>query len=285
LKIGFIGTGIMGSPMALHLAHAGHDVTVFNRTISKAEALKSEVKVAYSLKELAFDKDVIFSIVGYPKDVKEVIEEVFLHAKVGATIIDMTTSSPKLAEDLYQKGLGLGYDLLDAPVTGGDIGAKNATLSIMVGGSKEVFDKVLPLFEVLGKTITYTGKAGTGQFTKLANQIAIAGALSGVVESLFFAYNKNLDIEAVHKVLSGGSASSNQLMSNGRRIIQNDYEPGFMLKHFLKDLNLAIDAIDEPLFIATKVRDMIKLMVDQGYENKGTQALILYYLNKNLQNS
>src|SRR5690606_33456406 len=228
---------------------------------------------------------VIFSIVGYPKDVKEVIEEVFLYATPGTVIIDMTTSSPKLAEDLYQKGLNLGFELLDAPVTGGDVGALNATLSIMVGGKEVVFKKVLPLLELLGKTITYTGKAGTGQYTKLANQIAIAGALSGVVESLFFAYNKNLDIESVHKVLSGGSAASNQLMSNGRRIIQNDYEPGFMLKHFLKDVNLAIDAIDEPLFIATKVRDMIQTMINQGYENKGTQALILYYLDKNLKNN
>ncbi|MBN3490961.1 NAD(P)-dependent oxidoreductase [Acholeplasma equirhinis] len=282
MKIGFIGTGIMGAPIALHLARANYDVTVFNRTISKAEKLKPEVSVSYTIKELAESSDIIFSIVGYPKDVDEVIHEVFKYAKKGTIIVDMTTSSPSLAENLYEKGKELGFRLVDAPVTGGDQGAKSGTLSIMVGSEKEVFDEIVPLLQTFGKTITYMGKAGSGQYTKLANQIAISGALAGVAESLYFAMEKNLPLDAVHQVLSGGSASSNQLIYNGKKMILKDYEPGFFIKHFVKDLNLALDEAKGSLPIATKVRDMLQQLIEKGFENKGTQAFILNYLDSHV---
>ncbi len=192
----------------------------------------------------------------------------------------MTTSSPNLAMDIYEKALGLGINVLDAPVTGGEIGAIKGELSIMVGGKKEVYEKALPVFQTFGKTILYVGKSGNGQYTKLANQIAIAGNLVGVVESLYFAGKKNLDLNLVHQIMMGGSASSNQLLTNGLKMIKKDYQPGFYIKHFLKDLTLAIEASDEPLTVTNKVKEMLEELVSKGYENLGTQALILYYLDQ-----
>lgn len=278
-KIAWIGTGIMGGPMALHLAEHGYDVSAYNRTFEKVEKLGSKVKAFKTIKETVMDADVVFSIVGYPKDVDEVIHEVFKHAKKGTTIIDMTTSSPNLAKMLYEEGLKLGFNLLDAPVTGGDVGAKNGVLSVMVGGKEEIFNQVLPLFKTFGKTITYIGKSGNGQYAKLANQIAIAGTLVGVVESLYYAINHKLNLQLLHQILSGGSAASHQVATNALRIIQNDFEPGFYIKHFLKDLNLAIESAQGNLLVTTQVRDMLQTLVDHNYADKGTQALILYYLD------
>lgn len=285
LKVAWIGTGIMGGPMALHLADQGYDVSAYNRTFEKAEKLEPKVKAFKSIKEAVHDADIVFSIVGYPKDVDEVIHEVFRHAKKGTTIVDMTTSSPDLAKRLYEEGLALGFNLLDAPVTGGDVGAKNGVLSIMVGGKEEIFNQVLPLFEAFGKTITYIGKAGNGQYAKLANQIAITGTLVGVVESLYYAINHNLDLHLLHQILSGGSAASHQVATNALRIINKDFEPGFYIKHFLKDLNLAIESSDGNLPVTIKVRDMVQTLVDHNYGDKGTQALILYYLDNHIKES
>ncbi|MFA5692810.1 MAG: NAD(P)-dependent oxidoreductase [Acholeplasmataceae bacterium] len=284
MKITWIGTGIMGSHMALHLANNNYDVTAYNRTIEKANKLKPKVKVKNNIKEAVFNADVIFTMLGYPNDVKTVIKEVFKHAKKGAIIIDMTTSDPNLAISLFNEGLKQGFDLLDAPVTGSDTYAKAGTLSIMVGGKEEIFQKVLPLLEAFGKTITYVGKSGNGQLAKLSNQIAIAGTLSGVVESLYFASKNNLDLKLVHQILSGGSAYSNQLSINGLKIIEKDLKPGFYVKHFLKDLNLAI-SINKDLLILNQVKDMIQSLVDNGHENLGTQSLILYYLDSLIKNN
>ena len=279
MKIAWIGTGIMGKPMAKHLSEAGHKVSAYNRTYEKALELEPSIKVYQTIEKTIKDAEVVFIMVGYPKDVLEVFNEVFKHAQRGMIIIDMTTSDPKLAKDLYIRGKELDIDVLDAPVTGGEKGAIDATLSIMVGGEKVVFDNVLSLFNELGKKITYMGDAGSGQMTKLANQIAIAGTLAGVTESLVFALENKLDLMSVHTVLSGGSAASNQLSINGLKMIQEDYQPGFYIKHFYKDLNLAIANSKTELPILIKVRNMLEKLINDGHENLGTQALILYYLD------
>lgn len=279
MKIAWIGTGIMGSAMIKHLTKSGYDVSVYNRTLVKAEKLKDIAHVKTSIKDAVFDADVIFTIVGYPSDVIEVMSEIFKYAQKGSIIIDMTTSSPSLAIKLYEDGLKHQLNLLDAPVTGGETGAIKGNLSIMVGGDKKVFDHILPLLKCFGQTILHVGKAGNGQYTKLANQIAIAGALAGVVESLYFASKNDLDLNLVHQIMMGGSASSNQLATNGLKMIKHDYEPGFFIKHFLKDLNLAIEASSIKLEVATKVKEMLDKLVHIGFKDKGTQALMLYYLD------
>lgn len=279
MKIAWIGTGVMGSPMARHLANAGYEVSCYNRSYEKALALEPLVKACESIEAVVSNADVVFSIVGYPKDVEEVYAEVFKYAKKGTILVDMTTSSPLLAQTLEVKAKKLGLHMLDAPVTGGDKGALEATLSIMVGGEEAVFGKIRELFDVLGKTITYTGKSGSGQHMKLANQIAIAGTLLGTVEAIKYALDQKLDLAGFYKVLSGGSAESWQFVNNGKKILNADYEPGFYIKHFLKDLNLAIDASKIPLEGTLLVRDMLVALTEKGFEDLGTQALILYYLD------
>lgn len=279
MQIGFIGTGIMGSPMIRHLAKAGHKLTVFNRTRSKAEKLSDVADVADSIEDLTQTSDIIFMIVGYPKDVEDVAQKVFKTAKKGTIIVDMTTSSPSLAQHLYETAKQKGLHMMDAPVTGGEFGAIEGSLSIMVGGDEKNYEFILPLLKTFGQTIVYMGKAGNGQRTKLANQVAIAGALSGVVESLYYATTLNLDLNKALEIFMGGSAASNQMRINGRHIINKNYEPGFYIKHFLKDLNLAIESSVKHLEVTVKVKEMLDVLVSNNYENKGTQALILYYLD------
>lgn len=280
-KIAWIGTGVMGAPMATHLAKAGYEVSAFNRTHSKASALEPLVKAYETIEETVKDADVIFSIVGYPNDVEEVVNEVMLHAKSDAIIVDMTTSSPTLAKQLYIQGKSKGFRVVDAPVTGGDLGAINATLSIMVGGDVEVFEEILPMLNVLGKTINYLGEAGSGQNAKLANQIAIAGAISATAEALTFAKSKGLDLETVLNVITGGSASSWQAINNGTKMIQDDMLPGFYVKHFLKDLKLAIEEKNSLyLPILENVTTIYQILSDEGLGDLGTQAIINYYINQ-----
>ena len=209
-KLGFIGTGIMGSHMAVHLIEHGYEVKVFNRTREKAEAIvKKGAVMAESVRDCVQDADAVISIIGYPKDVEEVWlgnEGIINSAKKGALIIDMTTSSPYLAVRLYNEAKEKGLSAIDAPVTGGDTGAKAGTLTILAGGDKEAFERALPLFEAMGKTVVYTGKAGTGQHTKMCNQIAIAGALSGAAEAISYAKAAGLDAEAVVSAISTGAA-------------------------------------------------------------------------------
>lgn len=279
-NIAWLGTGIMGSPMALHIANAGYKVTVYNRTISKAYKLEPKVIVKETIKEAVSDADIIFTMLGYPKDVDEVINKIFLHAKKGAVIVDMTTSSPKLAEELYKKGKPLSFHVLDAPVTGGDIGAINAKLTIMVGGDEEKYNELLPIFKLMGTSITYVGKAGNGQLAKLANQVAIAGTLAGVTESIYFAAKQNLNLDKIFEIIGSGSAKSQQFSTNGKKMIENNYLPGFYIKHFLKDLKLALEEFDQPLPITNKVKDMLEALVKEGHADSGTSALILYYLDE-----
>ena len=211
-KIGWIGTGVMGNAMALHLYNEGYKIYVHSRTKSKCQNLIQKGAIwCTNPKELAKNCDIIFTMVGYPDDVQEVIlgsSGVLLGAKKDSILIDMTTSKPELAMKIYKKAKQKGIHSLDAPVSGGDIGAKNGTLSIMVGGEMQTFEKIKPLFEIMGKNIEYMGPAGSGQHTKMANQISIASTIIGTVETLMYAYRTGLDIDKALKIIGGGSAGS-----------------------------------------------------------------------------
>ncbi|WP_159648636.1 NAD(P)-dependent oxidoreductase [Erysipelothrix aquatica] len=279
MKIAWIGTGVMGAPMAKHLAKAGHDVHVYNRTFEKAKRLEPEVTAHKTIEAVVRDADVIFSIVGYPTDVDAVIHEVMNHANPQSILVDMTTSSPSLAKALYEEGATRGFKVVDAPVTGGDLGAINATLSIMVGADQDVFNTIKPLLEIMGKTITYMGPAGSGQHAKLANQVAIAGAIGGAAESLRYAEIKGLNLDAMLQVITGGSANSWQGANNGPKMIVKDFEPGFYVKHFLKDLKLVMsEKGDLRLPITEGITEIYEILSRNGYDNFGTQAIIDYYL-------
>lgn len=281
MKIAWIGTGVMGAPMATHIANGNYDVKAFNRTYAKAEKLEPLITATKTIEEAVKDADIVFTIVGYPKDVEETFQEIFKHAQKGAILVDMTTSSPTLAKNLYQKGLEGGFHVLDAPVTGGDLGAINGKLSIMVGGDKEIYDKVYPLFKLMGETINYMGKAGNGQNAKLANQASIAGAIAGTAEALAYAKLKGLDLDTMLDVIVGGSAASWQAANNGPKMIQDDKAPGFYIKHFLKDLNLILD--EKEILELNLVENVVKIydtLMEADYGDYGTQAIFDYYLNQ-----
>ena len=239
-KIGFVGTGIMGAAMAGHLMDAGFEVSVYNRTKSKAQSLiERGAKWCDTVSECATNQDVIISIVGYPKDVEQIYlaeDGIINSAKVGTYLVDMTTSSPILAEKIFNAAKNKNLHAVDAPVTGGDVGAKNATLTILVGGNVEDFNALKPIFEVIGKNIVYEGVAGSGQKTKIANQIAIAGTLAGVCEAFSYAKAAGLDVEKVYSAISTGAASSFQMTGVARQGLDGNFNPGFMLKHLGKDL-------------------------------------------------
>ena len=277
-KIAWIASGVMGKPMALHLSKADYQVFAYNRTFEKAKILEPVVTACKSIQECVKDADVIFSIVGYPQDVRDIYDEVFQYASKGTILVDMTTSSPALAKELYLEAKSLGLYMLDAPVTGGDLGAINATLSIMVGGDEVIFEQVKPMFELLGKRITYMGDPGNGQHAKLANQIVIAGNIAGVAEALSYASSKGLDLEKALSVFGGGSAQSWQADKNGPKMVVQDYKPGFFIKHYLKDLRLAMDEKGHlTLGVLDKVTTIYEKLVELGFSENGTQAIIEYY--------
>ena len=281
MNILFIGTGVMGAPMASHLSDAGHKVYAYNRTYEKAKALEPKVIAVKDFKEVIKTCDVVFSIVGYPSDVKEVYDKVIPLAKKNTILVDMTTSSPTLAKQLYEKAKAHDLDMLDAPVTGGDLGAINQRLSIMVGGDEKVFNKVKPLFEIMGKTITYMGNAGSGMIAKLCNQIVIAGNILGIAEALTLAQSKGLDLDRMLNVIVGGSASSWQAKNNGRKMIDHNYKPGFFVKHYLKDLKLAVEEKGElPLVVLETAKKAYQILSDHQFLENGTQAIIEVYLQE-----
>ncbi len=284
MKIAFIGAGVMGKSMIMNLCKNGYDVQVYNRTYSKAKDCEQfGAKAFEKLDECVIDVDVVITIVGYPKDVEEVYEVIFNTCKAGTIAIDMTTSSPTLAIELARKGLSKGINVLDAPVSGGDIGAKNATLSIMVGGEQKAFDQCKPLFEAMGKNIIYMGKAGSGQHTKMANQIAIAGTVTGVSEAIAYANKVGLDSELLLSAISAGAAGSWQMANNGPKMINKDYAPGFFIKHFIKDMKLAQDEANAKGFDLPILNEVVKIydqLAEFGLDEDGTQAIIEYYTNK-----
>ncbi len=284
-KIGFIGVGIMGSAMAGHLIKAGYEVSVYNRTKTKAEnVLKLGASWCETAGECAKNQDAIITIVGYPKDVEQVYFEeggIIENAKAGSYLIDMTTSSPILAEKIFKVAKSKGLNAMDAPVTGGDTGAKNATLTIFVGGEEQDFQAVKPVFEVLGKNIVYEGKAGAGQKTKLCNQIALAGSLVGACEAFAYAKNAGLDIEKVYSAISQGSASSVQMTDIVRRGLEGNFKPGFMVKHLAKDLAIGEETITEyggkSLPALKLVLQELRKLEELGKGAEGTQSLLKYY--------
>lgn len=283
-KIGFVGTGVMGSSMVLNLIKHGYELSVYNRTKSKAEAcIAAGAKWCDTVAECAKDKDVVITIVGFPKDVEEVYfgENGILNAaKKGAYVIDMTTTSPMLSEKIYKAAAEKGIYALDAPVSGGDTGARNGTLAIMVGGDKAAFDECIPVFEAMGTNIRYEGKAGNGQHVKMANQIAIAGAVSGVAEAVRYAMAMGVDVDTMLDTISNGAAGSWQMSNNGPKMAKEDYAPGFYIKHFIKDMKIAIECAETKgvtLDVLKKVCDEYVQLENNGKGDLGTQAIIEYY--------
>lgn len=278
--VGFIGLGVMGKSMAGHILNAGYKLHVYTRTKNSAKGIISKGAVwEDTVAQLSKKCDVIITIVGFPADVEKVYlgsGGIINNAKKDTVIIDMTTSSPDLAIRLHEKAKEQGIECLDAPVSGGDLGAQNATLSIMVGGDKKTFDKVLPLFEVMGENIVLQGKPGAGQHTKVANQIAIAAGVVAVCESIAYAKKAGLDPETVLKSIGSGAAASWTLNNLGPRMIAENVDPGFYIKHFIKDMNIASESSTK-LGLQTPGLDLTlslyKKMADLGYENNGTQAL------------
>ncbi|MBW1781229.1 MAG: NAD(P)-dependent oxidoreductase [Deltaproteobacteria bacterium] len=282
MKIGWIGTGVMGASMAGHLQNGGHDLSVFSRTREKAEGLIEKGARWYdSPAEVAANADIVFSIVGFPSDVREVYlgARGILSGNPACTIVvDMTTSQPSLARTIFDKAAKKGIASLDAPVSGGDIGARDAKLAIMVGGKKETFDKVLPLFQLMGPTISYMGGPGNGQHTKVSNQIVVAGNMIGACESLIYASKQGLDMQQVIDIVGKGAASSWSFNNLGPRIVQGNYDPGFFVEHFIKDMGIALEesaAVSLSLPGLALVRQLYIAVKAQGHGRSGTQALFL----------
>lgn len=278
--VGFIGTGVMGKSMAGHLMSAGYPVHVYTRTKEKAEdLLQKGAHWADTPKEIAKNCDVIITMVGYPKDVEEIYlgaEGLVAHAKEGSYLIDMTTSSPQLAQKIERTAVERNIAALDAPVSGGDIGARDAKLSIMVGGDESAFHAIEPIFTKLGTNVVYQGKAGSGQHTKMCNQIAIASGMIGVCEAILYAEKAGLDPETVLKSIESGAAGSWSLSNLAPRMLKGDFAPGFYVKHFIKDMTIALNSAEEMglmtpgLTLAKKLYDEL---AEMGEENSGTHAL------------
>ncbi len=244
-RIGWIGTGVMGSSMCGHLVAAGYSATVFNRTRARAQGLLDRgARWADSPKAVAEAADIVFSIVGYPADVREVIlgnDGVLAGCSPGKIVVDMTTSQPSLAVEIAEAAAARGVRTVDAPVSGGDVGAREARLSIMVGGAREAVDAVMPCFEAMGKTIVHQGGPGTGQHTKMVNQVVIAGTMVGVCEALLYGYRAGLDLNRLLESIASGAAGSWALSNLAPRIIANRFEPGFFVEHFVKDMGIALE--------------------------------------------
>jgi 3-hydroxyisobutyrate dehydrogenase len=285
LTIGFIGTGVMGKSMARNLLLAGYPLNVFTRTKIKAKELIDLGAVwQSSLADIATASSVIISMVGYPRDVEEVYlgENGIIHyAKAGTYLIDMTTSTPDLAIMIYNQAKAKGMFSLDAPVSGGDIGAKEARLTIMAGGDPEIFEAVKPVLSVMGKNIILQGKAGSGQYAKMCNQIAIASNMVGVCEAMAYAKKAGLDPIQVLKSIESGAAGSWSLSNLAPRMIAGDYAPGFYVKHFIKDMNIALSSAKN-MGLRTPGLELVKNLYEQlaqdSEADNGTQALFKLFI-------
>ena len=285
-KIAWIGMGVMGSPMAGHLVEHGYEVTAYSRSLQQKAAEVAErygILPKATVQEAVADADCVCVMVGYPKDVEEVFlgqGGIFENARPGAYLIDFTTSAPSLAARLHEEGKQRGFHVLDAPVSGGDSGARNASLTIMVGGDPEDFAAVEPVLRCLGKSVTLMGPAGCGQHTKCCNQICVAGATAAYTEALVYAQQVGLDQEKMLQAISGGAAGSWQLENMAPRVLKGDLAPGFFIKHFIKDMNIVDEesrAHGVTLEMLETVLALYRRMAENGHENDGTQALIQYY--------
>lgn len=286
-KIGFIGTGVMGASMVRHLLKTGYEVQVYNRTKSKADALIEEGAVWQDTPaDVTKNSDIIISIVGYPADVEAIYfghDGIIKASKKGDILIDMTTSTPSLAIKIHGAAREKGVSALDAPVSGGDKGAQNGTLSTMVGGDQDAFEKVSDILDTFSSKVILQGPAGSGQHTKMANQIMIAGTMTGMMELMAYAKAADLNIEQVINQVGSGAAGNWSLTNYGPRILKEDYSAGFFVKHFIKDLKIALDEA-EKLKInlpGTKLaKDLYEKLSDAGHGNDGTQALIKLWWEK-----
>ena len=283
-KIGFIGIGVMGAPMAGHLLKAGYSVAVYARRKEAADALVSQgAEFCSSIAQCAKGRDAVITMVGFPKDVEEVYfgeQGILQNASTGTILIDMTTTSPRLSLRIAQAAAKKGLCALDAPVSGGDVGARQATLSIMVGGDPTVYQACLPLFQAMGKQVVYEGPAGSGQHTKMANQIALGGAIAGVCEALAYGKRAGLDLPTMLQSISAGAAGSWQMSNMAPRMLASDFAPGFFIKHYIKDMDIALQEAEGfglHMQVLEEVRKMYVALAQEGKENLGTQALYQYY--------
>lgn len=281
-RLGWIGTGVMGTSMCGHLMARGFAMTIFNRTKAKAQPLVDKgARWADSPKAMAENADVVFSIVGYPNDVRQVIlgdAGALAGSRSGTVLVDMTTSDPSLAVEIAKQAKAKGVHSIDAPVSGGDVGAREARLSIMIGGDKEIVAALQPCFEAMGKTIIHQGGPGAGQHTKLTNQILIATNMIGVCEALLYAYKAGLDLNTVMQSVSPGAAGSWSLSNLGPRVINNNFDPGFFVEHFIKDMGLAL-AESKRMGLSMPglalANQMYLALQAQGHGRAGTHALML----------
>ena len=284
-SIGFVGIGIMGQSMAGHLLAAGYHVNVFNRTKSKTDALVAKGATWFDTPgALAASSDLIITMVGFPSDVEEVYfgENGIIQSAQNAILIDMTTSSPSLARKIADLANKKGLAALDAPVSGGDIGARDAKLTIMVGGDKVVFDHVLPVLQKLGTSIVLQGEVGMGQHTKMCNQIVIASTIMGVAEGLSYAKKVGLDPALVLQSIGGGAASGFQLNVLGAKMIVGDYAPGFYVEHFIKDLKIALQEAEQMQLALPGLalaKSLFEKMASKGLQRNGTQGIFQIYLD------
>ena len=272
----------MGLSMAGLIMDNGYQATVHNRTKAKAQPLLDRSAAwGDTPKSVAEQSDVIFTIVGFPQDVEEVYfgeNGILAGARPGSLLVDMTTTQPALAERIYEAATAKGMSSIDAPVSGGDVGARNGTLSIMIGGEKSAVDAIMPLFEIMGKNIIYEGKAGSGQHTKMCNQITIAGTMIGVCECLLYGHKAGLDLDTMLQAISGGAAGCWSLSNLAPRIVKRNFEPGFYVEHFIKDMEIALSEarrMNLSLPGLALVHQLYKAVEAQGYGRKGTQALTL----------
>ena len=282
IKIGWVGTGVMGRWMCQHVMDLGYTATIFTRTKSKADPLlKAGATWAGSPAEVAESSDIIFTIVGFPEDVRQVYlgeNGILATAKSGSIVVDMTTTEPSLAVEVHQAARAQGISSIDAPVSGGDVGAREARLAIMIGGDKEAVDAIHPLFEAMGQNIVYQGEAGSGQHTKMCNQITISGTMIGVCEALLYGAKAGLDLEIMLSTISKGAAGCWSLDNLAPRVLKRNFDPGFFVEHFIKDMGIALDeakrmgislpglSLVHQLYLATQA---------QGHGRLGTHALVL----------
>ncbi len=281
-RIGWIGTGVMGLSMCNHVLTKGYKVTIYNRTKSKAQQLlESGARWAESPRAVVEQSDVVFTMVGFPTDVEEVYlgeDGILAGAKPGGILVDMTTTAPSLAQKIYAEAGSKSVRVVDAPVSGGDVGAREGTLSIMVGGDKDVVETIGPLLETMGRQIVHQGGAGAGQHAKMCNQIVIAGTMIGVCESLLYGYKAGLNLETMLRSIGSGAAACWTLDHMAPRILQRNFAPGFFVEHFIKDMGIALDEARQ-LSIALPglalVNQLYLAVKAQGHGKLGTQALML----------
>ena len=281
MRVGFIGLGVMGQSMAGHILEAGHELFVYNRTKSKAKNLVDKGATWLDTpKEVAEATDIVITIVGYPQDIEEVYygnKGLFTGAHSGSLFIDMTTSTPSLAVQLADKGKELNVGVLDAPVTGGDVGAREGRLAVLVGGHEADLKKAKPVIDTFAANVTHFGEHGAGQHAKAVNQIMVAGTMLGLAEMMTYAKTAELPLDKIVKTIGSGAASNRSLDNYGPRIIQDDYTPGFFVKHFVKDLKIALDEskkMELELPMTELAHKLYTQLAEAGHSNEGTQAIV-----------